>query len=1153
MRILFRASLAIFCTTVLILVVVIALLFYSPQFNRWVVLQAINQVPGLSIAKVDGLLLSDIFVTDVSYRDDVVEVNIKSLSYQLKLQDLLQERVLFESLQAAGVDVVLLDSTEPVAEEPESPPFVMPVTLMVSHISVSDLSIRQGESDYLLDKISLALLYQGQDLQISQLLLDSEMVQLQDGNVALELGHNTPFTLEVNVAKSVPDLADVKAHVSLHGDTQKIYLDANVMVPSAIHAQGWVALSDVSPQFDLQIAWPALQWPLQGEKQYASTNAKLTLQGKADDYIVNFDSDLFARDLSAEHLQLQGQGNAEQLTLNTLLLKALKGEILAKGRVSWTAGLPSQLQLQAKKLQLATLAPDYPGEINLDTEISGQLINEPDIHVQVKKLDGIILDKKLQGTANIHYTAEQTFIEKLHASVGANYIDIQGEVGKRNLVRFMLNAENLHDLSPDLMGAVFAEGSLHGTMTQPQVKFHLLSDGVGFQEYKVGSIVAKAILDTAGEGQLNVHATAQNIVFNDQQIELIELQSIGQNAHHELRAQVKSEQVNLDLALQGAWEPVARKWQGQIQQLQMQSGSLGIWEIIKTSPLQIALVDEQAPKLDTEICLAQKSGTGLLCISAVSELTGQKLTGTIQQLPLSIFADWMPPTVQVKSLLQSRFSFSLQQALQGNVQVTLDPGVMIVQDEDIGVQRVNFKMAHFDAQLLADTMQSNLSIVLNDANHLKGQVKVLGLANMATATIKGLLNVHLEQIGFISAFADSVSNVAGLIEGEVHIQGLLKSPSLNNSWLKLQQGSLTVMSAGLSLSDLNIELTHAQKERIFLRGRTDIEGQRLLLNGQVDRYSSDQLQYTMTIKGEELRLIQIPEIQAWLSPDLQLSGNKQGAKLQGNIAVPKAIMVFQTIPESAVGLSGDEVVVSDKKPEVKTPAYLVDMDVTITLGKEVSVQGFGLKARLEGQLRALQVNNDLKLFNELNLREGTYIAYGQDLTIDKGQLLFAGNVENPGVNILASRKASDWNDKTIAYLSLTGTLKNPVTRIYTVPSSSDNDALAYLLTGAPLSKSGDNSSALIAKVALGLGREYVDAVMGTVGIDELEIKSTAVGQNSMVIGKRIGPNLYARYIMDVLTAQMQFAVEYKLTKNISIETRAGSTYSSDIKYSIEFD
>jgi len=57
----------------------------------------------------------------------------------------------------------------------------------------------------------------------------------------------------------------------------------------------------------------------------------------------------------------------------------------------------------------------------------------------------------------------------------------------------------------------------------------------------------------------------------------------------------------------------------------------------------------------------------------------------------------------------------------------------------------------------------------------------------------------------------------------------------------------------------------------------------------------------------------------------------------------------------------------------------------------------------------------------------------------------------------------------------------------------------------------------------------------------------------MVIGKRIAPDLMVRYIFDILSAQMQLAVEYQLTNHISIETRAGSTQSGDIKYTIEFD
>jgi ribosomal protein L18 len=53
--------------------------------------------------------------------------------------------------------------------------------------------------------------------------------------------------------------------------------------------------------------------------------------------------------------------------------------------------------------------------------------------------------------------------------------------------------------------------------------------------------------------------------------------------------------------------------------------------------------------------------------------------------------------------------------------------VVIIQDEERVVQRLDFKQVHFSAQLLADSMQSDLAIVINDSNQLKGQVEVQGL------------------------------------------------------------------------------------------------------------------------------------------------------------------------------------------------------------------------------------------------------------------------------------------------------------------------------------------------------------------------------------------------------------------------------------------
>lgn len=1153
MKYVYRTGLWTLATVLLVLVFLLALLLYSPKFNHWLVLTLAGKVPELSITQVDGLLLSEIHVYGLRYQAEQADISIESASYRLNLADLFVRQIEFEYLHLNAVNIILLESTQPVEQEPEEITFVMPVLLKVNDFALNDLQIEQNKTDYLIENIKLALLYQEQQVQLSKFSLLSDMLQLQ-GEAELQLESQLPFTVDLMVEKDVPELANIKGRIQLQGDKQEINLDVSLKTPTEIQAQGRIKLADKSPYFDLQLAWSLLQWPLQGDKQYASENARLTIQGTAENYFISLETDVFARDLVSGKLHLAGQGDTEQLTLKMLTLKSLAGDVQTKGRFSWTKSIPSQLQLLADNIQLAPFLAGYSGELDLQANLSGNLLNDPDFWLEINKLNGKVLDKSLNGEAKIHYSAKKLLIENLQANVGHNSLAVQGVIGQHNAVDFMLDAANLHELSSDLYGSAVAQGSLQGTVSELVAQLELQSQGLKFQQHQLGSLNAKGSLATAGEGRLDLSVKASRLLVNGMEIDKFELQSSGQYAQHDLSAIVSSQQGNLELAMQGGWDPMAKDWRGRIQQLKFQDTPVGSWRLIQVAPLEVRLANQQAIQLQTDLCLAQKGNTGLVCLLAKNDkYQGQLIEGNIKQLPLSIFRDWLPETVQIDSHLQAQFSLQKQAGVQGEINVNLDPGSIKVKNDLVGVQTLAFETAKIDAKLFADKLNSNVTVLFNNTNYIKGQVNVTGLKHQPTANIDGLLNIQLENIGFLDAFIDSVSELAGEVKAQLVLQGLLSAPQLDGSKLQLANGKLFVPEMGLQVKDINIELSHAEQQRIVLQAKAMIDEQQILLDGLIEQYISDLLKFNMALKGEGLQLMQTPEMQVWASPDLRLKGDKRGAKLEGEVGIPKAMLVFESLPAGAVALSDDEVIITAKESAPKAPVYPIGADIKILLGDSVSLEGFGLKTHLQGQLQAVQKDNKLKLFNELSSAKGTYQAYGQDLTIEKGQLLFTGDMENPGVNILASRKASDWDDKTIAYLRMTGTLKDPVTTVYTEPALAESEALAYLLTGAPLGKSDSSNAALYAAAAMSLGRDYIDALMGVVGIDEFDMKSTSLGQNSMVIGKRISTDLYARYIMDVLTTEMQFAVIYKLTENISIETRAGSTHSSDIKYNVEFD
>src|SRR3546814_16340731 len=79
---------------------------------------------------------------------------------------------------------------------------------------------------------------------------------------------------------------------------------------------------------------------------------------------------------------------------------------------------------------------------------------------------------------------------------------------------------------------------------------------------------------------------------------------------------------------------------------------------------------------------------------------------------------------------------------------------------------------------------------------------------------------------------------------------------------------------------------------------------------------------------------------------------------------------------------------------------------TTLFRSSVRFEGFGLKSRLTGSVEAIeQPGIATRARGEINLVDGHYKAYGQDLTIETGKLIFSGGpVTEPALEVRATRK-----------------------------------------------------------------------------------------------------------------------------------------------------
>ena len=202
--------------------------------------------------------------------------------------------------------------------------------------------------------------------------------------------------------------------------------------------------------------------------------------------------------------------------------------------------------------------------------------------------------------------------------------------------------------------------------------------------------------------------------------------------------------------------------------------------------------------------------------------------------------------------------------------------------------------------------------------------------------------------------------------------------------------------------------------------------------------------------------------------------------------------------------------------------------------------------RLRGGTHAPYTGN-----GKLSLREGRYKAYGQNLEIERGQLIFNGPLDNPQLDVRAVRRTTD----VVAGIQLTGTPTQLRSNLFSEPSLGDAETLSYLLTGRPLTSaasSGEGDTLNAAAFALGVSSagSIVSQVRSGLGLETLAVEGGAE-DGRLIAGKRFGSRLLVEYGYGLIDKLGTLLLRYQLTDRIILESRTGTVSNFDILYSVK--
>ena len=147
------------------------------------------------------------------------------------------------------------------------------------------------------------------------------------------------------------------------------------------------------------------------------------------------------------------------------------------------------------------------------------------------------------------------------------------------------------------------------------------------------------------------------------------------------------------------------------------------------------------------------------------------------------------------------------------------------------------------------------------------------------------------------------------------------------------------------------------------------------------------------------------QVRAIAAPDLVVR-YRAGAPLQvsGTVTVPEADIHLERL-DMGVSPSPDVVVLDPVDPKTASTPLSLQLDLTLAMGGAVKIDGYGMDGSLGGSLRVQQQpGRDMRATGTLEV-DGRYRAYGQNLKITRGTLLWANSeVTNPRLIVRAERE-----------------------------------------------------------------------------------------------------------------------------------------------------
>ncbi|MBY5938160.1 translocation/assembly module TamB domain-containing protein [Marinobacter nauticus] len=829
-------------------------------------------------------------------------------------------------------------------------------------------------------------------------------------------------------------------------------------------------------------------------------------------------------------------GDLQSVSLSQLDMTTGAGALSGQAELVFSGPLSWEAQFELDRFNPGFWVPQLEARLNGTAATRGQLREGalPELFADLD-LSGQWRQQPAQAKGTLSTQGRDWVVQNFNLSVGDNRLEGSGRYGESLAgdLRFDLAAPQ--QLLAGLGGEAAGRLRLAGSPEAPEAELSLTAGNLAWQDqFLVTEAQLEAGLDS--DGVLDLDLSGTELRLAGQELDNVVASLSGTRERHTLALQVDHPEASVELEFAGGLGEKLPDWRGQLTRGRISVPEPGqIWQLDTRADLTYVA---GTLELGSHCWRWQQSS---VCAADQRLWPDSRIAYEVRGFPASALAPLFPETFRWQSTIDADIAVALTDAgPDGTIRIDAGAGefgVLVLDDW----QPITHDQLVVEANLKPDEANVSLDFSGPELGQFDLDLAVDPLAS--DRTVDGEFRLQALNLAFLSAFT-GIEDIQGRVNGSGRLNGPLMKPDVTGE-LVLSEGRVFDPGLPLPLEELLVVLEfRGQSADISGRWKSNdrSKGQ---VSGSLEWAQSPQV--AINLKGERLPVTLEPYARLEVAPDLDIAFKSGELSVSGRVEVPRGEIEVQSVPPSAVSVSEDEVIVGVEREEPAIRSML--MDVTVVVGEdEVSFAAFGVTGNLEGTLR---IGNNMDTRGALQLVNGRYEAFGQELDLRRARILFVGALTRPYLDIEAVREV----DTVVAGIRLSGPVDEPETEVFSEPSMPQSDALSYVILGRPPRGQGDEGQMSRAALSLGLTQasKITQGIGNELGIRNLTLEAEGSGEQASVVASGyITDELSLRYGVGIFEPITTVALRYDLGRYFYLEAASGLAASLDIFYTRNF-